>query len=432
MIKNKIDWLTLTCLTSKEISHFDLLEYALKTLDLNDLWSNFTYVGRDKYYAEVYRYNDISILLCRNTPKQLIRQGICIKFSGNGLAFYHEHLQDHKTDLRTVCRKWRAISVNGYFTRCSRFDFAVDDICKNNQNPYLTMKRVHNSINKGEVRSLLSIERSPKNSKLDICEDTSKRYSESVGDTIYFGKRNGGQVIIRFYDKLLEQKAKKKPIDEDVSSWVRCELELHNARAMAAFNAFCDMSADDFSEYMSKVLNNYLTFIYLDDSNRSRCTIKRWWSVFLGTTASASLVKSPYQAATFSATQLWLQRSVFPTLAYYIKCIGLTRFLKKLSEYMHKKPSTRIQQMVNDFETVKNGGLKELFSFGFDSYLNYATARGLDPWLLTGAVSATELKKDFADLCECSDSALYLEGEQLSFEDCPGDFLLADVDPYTL
>ncbi len=413
MVKNRIDWLTFSCLTSKDITVFDLLDEVLKTLCLDDIRDRFTYVGRDKYYAEVHRYNDISILLCKNTPQQLIRQGICVKCSSNGLAFFYEHLAERKTDLRTVCKRWRAISVNGFFTRCTRFDYTIDNICKNEEKPFITMDRVKSSVRKHQFVSQLTVERSPQNALMNVGFDCSHKGDELEGDTVYFGRRKGSSVLCRFYDKILEQKFRKQPLDDDITSWVRCEFEFHNDRSQAAFNAFCDMSDDDFADYMAKVFNKYISFVYRDDSNTSRCTIKKWWSDFLGTSEKAGLIIPPYKAASFSSTQNWLNHSVFPTLAYFVKCVGLTRFLKMLGKFMHKKPSPRIQQMVNDYEILKKGGFKYLLNSGYDDYASYIKERGLDPWLFTGSVSAADLKADFANLCDWSKIAVMLQGDQL-------------------
>lgn len=417
MTSCQIDWLTLSCLSSKQVSLIDFLQTVLRCLFLEKIWDKFDNVGRDKYYAAVYRYNDISICLCRDTPEQMIKQGIGIKFSGNSLAFYQDYIkQEYNVDLRYACKRWRALSCNGFFTRCTRFDFAADDKAFNGDKPLLTVRRVRSSFERREFSSRLTTSRKTESSSLSVSSDVSSKCDETVGDTVYVGKRKGS-IFCRFYDKLAEQQARKLPIEDNLTSWVRCEFEFHNARAMAVFNAFCDKDDDDdkdsddnFQNYISGVINNYISFIYRTDSNVSRCPIKRWWAKFLDTVKKNRLVIPEYKPAKFSATQRWLNKSVFPTLAYYIKCVGFERFLKKLGEYVHKKPSKRVKEMISDFNTCKSKSFK---AFASGSYDDYIKTIGVEPWVYTGAVSYDKLKADFVDYCDFSPD-LSFDGEQLS------------------
>ena len=399
MVTCQLDYLTLSCMTSKDISAAELLGRALETLRLHDIWDKFVLVGRDKFYESVFRYNDISVLVCRDTPEKLIRQGICIKFTGNGLAFFQEHLRDiWRCDLRRICREWRSLSVGGYFTRCSRIDYAIDDICRGEETPIITMRKVRNAAKKREFRSRLVATR-PRH-KMEVDFDSMEKADVSLGDTVYFGNRKSS-VFCRFYDKRLEQLHSHLEVDEDITSWCRCEFEFKGARAMAAFNAFCDMNDDYFNGYMSKVFNNYISFINKDDVNRSRCSVKRWWAEFLGTSEKASLVIPLFKPVTFASTSEWLQKSVFPTLAYYIKCIGWSAFTRMMKKYIERKPTKRIKQMVDDYTTVflwaavKSDIRRPDHIDSKDALNQYIQRLGLDPWIMTGAESAAELERDF-------------------------------------
>lgn len=434
----QLDYLTLSCMTSKDISAGELLGRVLETLRLHDIWDKFVLVGRDKYYESVFRYNDISVLVCRDMPEKLLKQGICIKFTGNGLAFFQEHLRDiWHCGLQRICREWRALSVGGYFTRCTRLDYAIDDICRGEEAPIITMRKVRNSVKKREFRSRLSANR-PRH-KMEVDFDSMEKDSVLLGDTVYFGNRKSS-VFCRFYDKRLEQLHSHLDVDEDITSWCRCEFEFKGARAMAAFNAFCDMKDDDFKGYMSKVFNNYISFINKDDINRSRCSVKRWWAEFLRTSEKASLIIPPYKPVTFASTSQWLQKSVFPTLAYYIKCIGWAAFTRMMKKYIERNPTKRIKQMVDDYTTV--------FLFAWrhsdkrspdyidpkEAYDQYLQRLGLDPWIMTGAESAKELEKDFEKYHvkigeDWEPFGLFDYGVQLSvYDDYPPEFLTSDYE----
>ncbi len=404
MISKQLDWLTLTAKTVDNRYSSDFLHFILKMLCLDcfelkgkyddDNGHCFKYVGRDKYYECVYRYNDISLLTDW-------RRGICIRFSGNGFAFYQEHLKDYGLTLQTVCRRFRASSVDGIITNVTRFDYAMDDKVSSDipyDKAYLTMSRVRDSLRRGEVRSRLTVDRKPHNYSLDVSEDTSSRNCEPTGDTIYLGRRKGGAVVVRFYDKLLERKSGNHEIDDKIISWTRCEFEFHDSRAMAVFNAFCDMSESDFSAYMSEVVNNYVQFIYIDDSNRSRCTVKRWWARFMKTVEKSSLIIPPFKASTFEGTKNWLEKSVFPTLIHFINVIGLRKFLHMVYKYIDKPKTPRIKQMINDFQTVKERGFK--LSDTVIQYEDYVRERCIEPWLVTSNHTEDDLKRENKACCE--------------------------------
>lgn len=423
MTSCQLDWLTLSCVCSKQIPFIDFLQSVLRGLFLEKLWDKFDNVGRAKYYAAVYRYNDISISLCRDTPEQMIKQGICISFSSNALAFYQDYLKsDYNLDLRYVCKRWRALSCNGLFTRVTRLDFAADDKAYNGDSPLLTVRRVRDSFKRREFTSRLTVNRKTESASLTVSSDVSSKGETNLGDTVYVGKRKGSNLMCRFYDKLAEQQARKLPVDDNLTSWTRCEFEFHNARAMAVFNAFCDKdkdtdfnSEDNFQRYMSEVFNNYISFIYRDSSNISRCSVKRWWAKFLGTLKKSRLAIPKYKPATFSSTQRWLDTSVFPTLAAYIKCVGFSRFLKKLGEYVHKVPTKRIKEMIDDYNTCKFGVFKAVIS---GDYEDYCKTIGVEPWVYTGAVSYEDLKADFVDYADFSPDLVF-DGIQLELA-CEG------------
>lgn len=443
MVERLFDYLTLSCLTTRPISVEQCLEKALDTLRLSALWKKFEYVGRSRFYALIYRFNDISIKL--PDPERLAKQGICIEFSGNGLAYYQAYLLEKGLTLRHVFKAWRSLSVGGIFTRVTRFDYSLDEICRDGENPLLSMKRINNCVCKHEFRSRLAMQ-NPKKRIVVEFNDVS-RSDKELGHTVYFGNRKS-VVFCRFYDKLLERKHKKDEVDEDITSWVRCEFEFKQARAMAVYNAYCDMTDEDFSAYMSGVVNNYVSFINLDDGNISRCSLKKWWAEFLGCSDKSRLSIPPYRPTSFGATAGWLRRSVFPTLCRYILCIGLPAFLRQLQrsfqELENAKVTPRHKQMMNDFKTViskKNiSVVKSDKQSAQELYNERVKLLGLDPWIFTcnNPEKAVEKLQDeynryclkkgndwqFADSEETPEISL-----QYSFEDFPPESLFgADFD----
>ena len=432
MVERLFDYLTLSCLTTKNISVEEFLDKVLNILELSSLWSKFDLVGRSRYYSLVYRYNDISIKIC--DPDRLATQGICVEFSGNGLAFYQSHLANKGLDLRHIMKTWRSFSVGGYFTRSTRMDYTMDEIRFNGDTPWLTMKRLKNCVKKREFCSRLA-KQNPRKRMIVEFNDLSKNDVE-LGSTVYFGNRRS-VTYCRFYDKLLEQKHKKIEVDENITSWVRCEFEFKESRAMAVFNAYCDMTDKEFAEYMSGVVNNYISFINRDDVNISRCSLKTWWEEFLGCSGKSRLVIPPYRPASFQGTTGWLLRSVFPTLCRYILCIGFPAFFSQLQNAFNEletaKTTHRQKQMMNDFKSVMAEWRKpkaDNVQSNYEAYTEHVKRLALDPWLFTSSdpdEALKQLQKDYDRYIQKKGNEWdyevlkksYTPNIQLSFNDFP-------------
>lgn len=391
MISRQFDALTLSFVTVRDIEVSQALNNVLDILKIGDLWPDFEYVGRDRFYPYVYRHNDISICLC--SENRLRKQGICIRMSGNGLAFYQNYLQRQGETLKRVLRAWRASNFNGDFARVTRIDYAVDDICTAEETPKLTMQKVHNAVKNHEFRSRLLANRPKGKQYIEVDEDVNYRGSEKRGDTVYFGSRRSS-LYCRFYDKLLEQVSHDVPVDDAVTSWTRCEFEFHDARSMAVVNAYCDMSDDDFAEYMSEVMNNYISFIVLrKDTNRSRCPVKRWWYEFLGTAERSSLQMPAYRPATFKGNTDWFQ-NISPSLYMYISTVGLRYFLQMIMKYGKDRVSTRHKQMQKDFleQFVHNTSMSDN-----EAFKRSCDAAGLDIWLMTSHKSKKQVMREIQE-----------------------------------
>lgn len=391
MVTRQFDWLTLSCLTEREDYTVDkLLTEVLVCLHIEDLFPMFTCVGRGRFYAAVYRYNDISVKV--PSEARFTKQGICVEFSGNGLAFYQDFLKQRGIELRSIFKAWRAMSVGGIFTRVTRVDYAVDDVTKIDGTPLLTLRKIRNCVKNHEFRSRLSM-------RNDIDEPTYVEPTRSfkndilVGDTIRFGHRRS-VVSCKFYDKKLEQQKKHLSIPDDVISWVRCEFEFHNSRAMAVFNAFCDYSDTEFASHMSKVFNNYICFINSDDINHSRCSVKRWWSEFLGTAEKQSLTIPKFKPSTFSGVATWVDK-IAPTLVNFIRCVGPRAFMSILKKHLNDEPSVRHKQLQEDFFLFCSQELRDRREtnnpVSHNHRYDYVKRCGLDPWIYTSTQSETSL-----------------------------------------
>lgn len=448
MVQHVYDYLTLVCKSTRRTDTVEsLLQTALKTLRLSDIWIEFELVGRSRFYAQIYRFNDISIKL--PSEERFFKQGICIEFSGNGMAYYQEHLKEKGLDLQHALRAWRSLSVGGIFTRPTRFDYALDEICYNSAKPLITFSKVRNCIEKHEFRSRLSApsrEKLDKNVPIGYDDLRSPHSAEYLGSTTYFGLRQSA-VCCRFYDKLLEQKHNKIEVDENITSWFRVEFEFKQSRAMAVYNAFCDMSEEDFTKYMAGVINNYVSFINRDNVNISRCSLKKWWAEFLGCSGKSRLTIPPYKPTTFQKFVQWLKRQIFPSLCRYIMCIGLPAFLRQLQlafQDLENTPVTfRHKQMFNDFKTVmaqKNSARRDCIASGdieaaaeqFDEYVKRLC---LEPWIFTSSDpenAMEKLKQEYDRYILGKGSEWQFESVQEEAEEIHLDFSYEDFPPESI
>lgn len=277
-MESKIDYITLT-LKSKIYSLDDTLSMLSTSMLFGDLMKKMTCKGRAGYYDYRLTYENVEFFF--TDSDRYADQGICIKLSSQGLDYFNKYLASYGLTLKEWLRKWRALVFDDYISKCTRFDYAMDDIATVDGCPTITMSHIYRAINNNEVCKkartidiLCGAEISARD-RIKYCSGKPLR-----GRTIYVGVRQSGKVV-RFYDKLAEQLQQKKPVPKDVTHWTRCELELHDASAMGAFNAFLDCDDDQFAEYMRGVMNNHCRFITRNNDNISRCPSKRWWRDFL-------------------------------------------------------------------------------------------------------------------------------------------------------
>lgn len=147
-----------------------------------------------------------------------------------------------------------------------RFDVAIDNV-----DGLLDLDLLESSIRAFEIRSVFKggklIE------KLSFSDDKKKQ-----GKTIYIGS-DTSRLKARFYDKAAQL---------DIQGhWVRSEIQFMAERAHEATLALIKGLSP--GEIVTRTLNQYFTLVNLDDSNKSRCSVKAWWSAWLGTTEKLKL-----------------------------------------------------------------------------------------------------------------------------------------------
>ena len=187
----------------------------------------------------------------------------------------------------------------------TRFDLAVDDLGAQ----YFTLDDVKGFLNRQEVVSKFRVYK-------DVLESTFA--NEKTGHTIYFGSRQS-EVMLRVYDKQLEQNQKAADGEELLDPWVRWEIELKNDRANIAADFL--VQRKQLGEVIMEILNNYVRVIVPDDSNRSRCSSHPLWEKFVNMVGKLRLYVETAQK-TIEDKKRWLIRQCLPTIAGVIIADG--------------------------------------------------------------------------------------------------------------
>ena len=296
-MESKFDWLTLTIKPENpSITFGDCFHLLGDHLMLTDLFAKMVPVGRFAFFAWTIAYENIS-LSCP-TEEKFSEQGICLRISSQGLDYLTKYLETYNITLKQWLGEWRALCFQGYISKETRIDYAMDDIHFNGEKSILTMKKIMDCRRKGEM--------SKKARVVDIFDGSTSvkerhktvNKEPVVGRTVYVGSRYS-EVSCRFYDKYAEQLQTKGELPEGCTSWTRCEFEFKGSKAMCVLNAFLDSDDVAFGKYMRSVVNNYCSFIVRNNENISRCSVKRWWLKFLG--GCTEKFKLPHKAPARSA-----------------------------------------------------------------------------------------------------------------------------------
>lgn len=398
-----LDWLSVSVRTpkDKDISVIALMQDIVDLMYLGSFYKRAVLVGSSKYYASIYRIDDISFKLAKQFENASYRQGVMIEFTSNGLSNYIHYLTSIGVTLEAVLRDLRSCTVAGYNVNFPRLDICMDDICAEGERPLLRMDRIYEAWAEHYFCSRArAIDR---DHKLDFKSDDGNLFKDGkvcdhkkkdkIGRTIYFGSRKSS-VCVRFYDKRVEQQQKGRVVPDNVKHWVRCEYEFHQERACAVVAMLIDNDWDEFVQQYVRCVLGHLRFIVPDDSNRSRCSTCRWWVKFLDNVCRAEhFFIPPKQALQGDKTVSWLRRSVLPTVWAYISTVGTDVFLNEVVEQGRDNIGFRQLQFISDYINCDehNDNLSEFY------HLAMWTAMSCKPMHEV----ICELNKDFEAIQRC-------------------------------
>lgn len=319
-------------------------------LCLKALIEKMTDKGAMRFYKSHLSYENIDILL--PTEDDYEKQGICIRMSSQGLDYFVNYLSLLGLTLRQWCQRWRSLALDGYVTKCTRLDYAIDDKrVEGDEAPLLTMRKVFTCIANGEYCGRGELET---NEEIRVRQHLKTIKGEKCcGKTLYIGSRKSER-LIRFYDKKAEQIQKKRKVSKELTSWVRCEAEYHRSFAMCVFNAFCDNSDEDFIKFMSNSINSQFRFVNLDKNNISRCSLKRWWRAFLDGCDTQFMLKRIKPARSALARSLRGLKQYTRVINSLYQCVGLDGLYNIVSSncdiFKAQNKDTVIDEVIKNFE----------------------------------------------------------------------------------
>lgn len=204
------------------------------------------------YENRIY-YNGISIHYGGNNNT------VCVEMSGQGCRTFETYSFFHNfAELLHFIYTHEGFNL-------TRIDIAYDDFFG-----LLDLNTIQKALENGVFTSRFS------NIHCDI------PIRGDVGHTIYLGSMKS-EVLFRIYDKRAERGR------EDLSHWVRFELQLRDKSAKAFVKALEDNGYNvGFCFY--GVVNNYVRFVTATgDSNLSRRKDATWWKKFVGHSQSISV-----------------------------------------------------------------------------------------------------------------------------------------------
>lgn len=303
-----IDYLGFTITASMSVD--DVITFMGFDLDLFEEMPK----GSDGYmHMRKCSLNGIAVLYDGNE-----NMGIHVNVTGKGIASLLESFYEtlaSETPFGKGYDLWNETVLSRFFKEVleighfSRIDTAIDDKGAN----YYIPQELDSCWHNGEIVTRFRSERIFKDSDAP---------NHCSGCTTYFGSRSSS-LMLRVYDKQLEQNKNLKPTDDNYIDfpWIRWELEFKKERAdeLAKQLVICDEHG--IGSIVMGVLYYYFRIIQFNDSNRSRCSNAVKWNDFVNCVEKLRLCV-PKREKTLFDKECWIDSQVAPTLSLLLLING--------------------------------------------------------------------------------------------------------------
>ncbi|HEM3634080.1 TPA: replication initiation factor domain-containing protein [Streptococcus suis] len=240
MLQADIDEISFVCLTGfsgqwdeYETHAIDVCDKIDELLELRKFTINYKQTEQSfAGYNRCIDFDSFNILLCYHSD--LPNMGIYLKFSGQGLKEYLKMRDERGDPISYIELVQRFVKIKNYFggeARVSKVDFAIDFIDEG-----LNVSHIHKELQQSSIQSVVF---DKKSSKLKLRKNNSKISTHTVNNevqTIYVGSRKnkGNSLLLRIYDKKIEQLSKRGIYYLQAKSstdWVRLEASFRQKYA---------------------------------------------------------------------------------------------------------------------------------------------------------------------------------------------------------
>lgn len=287
------------------------------------------------------------------------KMGVCVSMSGNGCRTFERFSsrgQCDQCDTDGGCSPFISLFadiVTDGKVNVSRCDVACDD-----KSGILPLDEIFVCIDRQDLNTRLSSFTVDHNYKR-----TRNGLVKGIG--VYIGSPKS-DFRMRIYDKAMEQGTE--------GHWVRCEMVFRHEEALGFVYTLIS-SAVAIGELAAQVLNDKCSFIYRDDTNISRCTVREWWADFVATIQSVALVSRKRVQQPVERIAEWFRHSCGPTVAMLARTFGLFWLADVASESVDRLGAKR-EALIRDFNSfhravVPSSTEKESVSPALSEYKSY-------------------------------------------------------------
>jgi phage replication initiation protein len=286
-------------------------------------------------YRRSLRYMNIVLFYDGNKG-----MGCHISMTGQGCRQY-EALTGGSTHM-WVCLFKDILLNEGNFTR---IDLAIDNV-----DGKLSLPRMRHAVRRKTIRT-----RFKRFKKFD--EGTLSRNStEQNSETIQFGSVKS-RIVIKFYNKAVEQEKKNYLDPGSLGHWVRCELLIKDKLAHEAVQNI--LAGKAVAALAVGVINHYLAVVKVTSDNLSQCKCRRWWKQWLDNSEKIKLTteKAP-QFIQHVMQHLERQYSAtFAMLRLYWGLTGFHDFVSNLVLQGHTKITQKHRDIINRSKFIPSSEL---------------------------------------------------------------------------
>ena len=270
-----IDWLSFSYVIDRDS--------LIALLGLTDLpWQKG--LGSKYRYAERWQFSGISVHWSELDDFSH-NPGCFVEMSGHGCREFETY---GKLDFSVLIKYLLQTGAN-----ITRIDIAYDDF-----SGVIDIKEMFRAADNLEFRCRLN--------SFSLVSDHPDKNPDHAGRSICHGSRSS-RTFFRCYDKRSERRAW-----DELPHWVRFEIQLRNENAMG----FCQAPGDVGTKFFG-VIKQYLDYcVPVDDENRSRWPLARWWSDFLDDCSFISV----YTKKDIEYNRDRLERYVFTQAINAIRC----------------------------------------------------------------------------------------------------------------